>query len=45
MLVFRAIPEKHTELSLPKCALGIANVCTVEAAGEGDCFLTYLPRD
>jgi hypothetical protein len=33
ILVLRAIPGKHTDLSLPKCSLGIANVFTIEPAG------------
>jgi hypothetical protein len=31
-------------LSLPKCPLGIANVFTVEAAGEGDCFFNLYAQ-
>jgi hypothetical protein len=31
------VPEKNTDLSLPKCALGMHNVFTIEeAAVEGD---------
>ena len=45
ILALRAIPEKHPDLRLPKWELGIANVFTIEAAGEGDCFLTYFSRE
>jgi hypothetical protein len=45
ILVLRAIPGKHTDLSLPKCSLGITNVFTEEATGEGAASLTYVPRD
>jgi len=37
ILVLRAIPEKHADLSVLQCVLGIANAFTIrEAAGEGD---------
>jgi len=39
ILVLRAIPEKHTDLSVLQCVLGIANVFTIgDAGGEGDQF-------
>ena len=44
ILVLRAIPENHTDLSLPKCALVIANVFTIEAAEEGDCFFNIFAQ-
>jgi hypothetical protein len=40
--VLRVIPGKHRDLNLPKCALGIANVLKLEAAGEGDCFFNLF---
>jgi len=40
--MLRAIPEKHTDLSLPKCALAIANVFTIEVAG--DCFFNIITQ-
>jgi hypothetical protein len=37
ILVLRAVPEKHADLSALQCVFGIANVFTIgEAAGEGD---------
>jgi hypothetical protein len=44
ILVLRAIPEKHTDMILPKCALGIADVFKIEAVGKGDCFFKLFPQ-
>jgi hypothetical protein len=44
ILVLRAIPENHTDVSLPKCALVIANVFTIEAAGKGTAFFNLFAQ-
>jgi hypothetical protein len=44
-LVLRAVPEINTDMSLPKCALGIANVFKIrETAGEGDYFFDSVAQ-
>jgi hypothetical protein len=39
---FALFLKKHTDLSLPKYALGIAYVFAVEAAAEEDCFFNLF---